>query len=65
MANLDAPLPSVERVAIRSLAMCLVSGHWSMICISFPVACWSQYGHNFWSNVTCCAFSIVNFMGGN
>jgi len=33
---------SVVRVAIISLAMCLVPGHWSRICISVPVACWSQ-----------------------
>ena len=37
------------RVDIRSLAMCLVPGHWSKICISVPVACSSQSGHIFWS----------------
>jgi len=52
---------SVERMAIRSLAMRLVPGHWSRICISFPVACWSQYGHNFWSYVIRCEFSMVAF----
>jgi len=40
---------TVVRVATRSFAMCLVSGHWSKMCISFPMAWWSQYGHNFWS----------------
>jgi len=50
----------VERVVIRSLPICLVPGHWSKICISFLVACWSQYGHNFWSCVTRCAFLMVN-----
>jgi len=33
---------------MRSLAICLVMGHWSRICISVPVACWLQYGHNLW-----------------
>jgi len=40
---------SVVRVATRSFAMCVVPGHWSKMCISFPVACWSQYKHIFWS----------------
>jgi len=49
---------SVERVSIRSLAMCLVSGQWSKTCISFQVTYWSQYGHNFGPYLTRCAFSM-------
>ena len=53
---------NLERVAMRSLAICLMPGHWSRICVSVPVACWSQYRHKVWLHVTRGAFSMVTLL---